>query len=526
MGSIRGSLSFLIAGAAMLTLLAAAGLLFAVRTSDFAVERLTVSQRRLDLLAEASGRLTDYAFAAIDSAQTAASSRLRLTALKNQIDTVLTAAGADPWQGETIPGRVETPERMLALLRADIAGLDASITAGLEQSDSAARGDTIRGALNGFGLSAGPRLSALVEAERQAVKLAREDIARTSQRLTIAAIAAAILAILIAILLHQRIIRPLLRRISAIDDAAIAIGRGKLDTRLAVGARDELGLLVARFNRMAASLARREHKLSLDRAALERIVAERTADLTTANERLAGIDRSRRRFFADVSHELRTPLTVVLGECDIALRAPSISPEETRTTFTTIRQRAFRLHRRVEDMLRVARSESGEITLDFRRIDLARLLADTVESYAPVARRHQLEIALVLPESPGDIVADGDWIRQVIEGLIDNAIRHAKGATRIEVRLEDSPDAAGIFVSDNGCGIPAEAREQVFERFVSRNGAASSGFGIGLALAQWVIARHHGSIVIASDPNTERGTRVAITLPRAAEGNTHTGFAS
>ena len=177
-------------------------------------------------------------------------------------------------------------------------------------------------------------------------------------------------------------------------------------------------------------------------------------------------------------------------------------------------------------MLRVARSESGEITLDFRRIDLARLLADTVESYAPVARRHQLEIALVLPESPGDIVADGDWIRQVIEGLIDNAIRHAKGATRIEVRLEDSPDAAGIFVSDNGCGIPAEAREQVFERFVSRNGAASSGFGIGLALAQWVIARHHGSIVIASDPNTERGTRVAITLPRAAEGNTHTGFAS
>lgn len=508
----------------MLTLLAAAGLLFAVRTSDFAVERLTVSQRRLDLLAEASGRLTDYAFAAIDSAQTAASSRQRLTALKNQIDTVLTAAGADPWQGETIPGRVETPERMLALLRADIASLDASIATGLEQSDTAARGDTIRGALNGFGLSAGPRLSALVEAERQAVKLAREDIARTSQRLTIAAIAAAILAILIAILLHQRITRPLLRRISAIDDAAI--GRGKLDIRLAIGARDELGLLVARFNRMAASLARREHKLSLDRAALERIVAERTADLTTANERLAGIDRSRRRFFADVSHELRTPLTVVLGECDIALRAPSISPEETRTTFTTIRQRAFRLHRRVEDMLRVARSESGEITLDFRRIDLARLLADTVESYAPAVRRHQLEIALVLPESPGDIVADGDWIRQVVEGLIDNAIRHAKGATRIEIRLEDSPDAAGIFVSDDGCGIPAEAREQVFERFVSRNGDASSSFGIGLALAQWVITRHHGSIVIASDPNTERGTRVAITLPRAAEGNTHTGFAS
>ncbi len=508
----------------MLTLLAAAGLLFAVRTSDFAVEHLTVSQRRLDLLAEASGRLTDYAFAAIDSAQTASLSRLRLTALKNQIDTVLKAAGADPWQGEIIPGRAETPERMLALLRSDVAGLDTAIAAGLEQSDAAARADTIRGALNGFGLSAGPRLSALVEAERQAVKLAREDIARTSRRLTTAAIAAAILALLTAILLHQRITRPLLRRISAIDDAAVAIGRGRLDTRLAVGARDELGLLVARFNRMAASLARRERKLSRDRAALEATVAERTADLTTANERLAGIDRSRRRFFADVSHELRTPLTVVLGECDIALRAPSISPEEIRTTFGTIRQRAFRLHRRVEDMLRVARSESGEITLDFRRIDPARLLADTVDSHAPIARRHQLELTLALPQTAGDIVADGDWIRQVVEGLIDNAIRHAKGATHIEVRLEDDSQATRITVTDDGRGIPAQARDQVFERFVSRNGETSSGFGIGLALAQWVITRHHGSIVIASDPNTGRGTRVTINLPKSAEGTMHTGF--
>ncbi|WP_448954808.1 ATP-binding protein [Labrys neptuniae] len=526
MTSIRGSLSFLIAGAAALTLLAAAGLLFAVRTSDFAVDRLTVSQRRLDLLAEASGRLTDYAFAAIDTAQATSPSRLRLTALKNQIDSVLKAAGADPWQGETVPGRTELPERMLTLLRSDVANLDAAVAGGLDQADAAARGDTIRGALNGFGLSAGPQLSALVEAERQAVKLAREDIAKTSQRLTIAAIAAAILAVITAILLHQRITRPLLRRIGAIDDAAIAIGRGKLDTRLTVGARDELGLLVARFNRMAASLARREHKLSRDRAALEATVAERTADLTTANERLAGIDRSRRRFFADVSHELRTPLTVVLGECDIALRAPAIAPDEVRATFGTIRQRAFRLHRRVEDMLRVARSESGEITLDFRRIGLARLLADTVESYAAVIRRHQLEITLSLPEAAGDVVADGDWIRQVVEGLIDNAIRHAEGATRIDISLADTPEAAHIAVSDDGCGIPEAARRQVFERFVSRDGEASSGFGIGLALAHWVITRHHGSIVIASAPKTGRGTRVEITLPRAAEGNTPMGFAS
>ncbi|WP_368734955.1 histidine kinase dimerization/phospho-acceptor domain-containing protein, partial [Klebsiella pneumoniae] len=89
--------------------------------------------------------------------------------------------------------------------------------------------------------------------------------------------------------------------------------------------RDELGLLVANFNRMVARLSRREGRLAADRAALEDTVAARTADLRAANARLEAVDASRRRFFADVSHELRTPLTVILGECDLAAR-PSARP--------------------------------------------------------------------------------------------------------------------------------------------------------------------------------------------------------
>ncbi len=511
----------MVAGAALLTLLAAAGILFAVHTSDLAVERLTISQRRLDLLAETSGRLTDYAFAAVDSAQATTPSRLRLTSLRDQIEAVMASADTVPVQGAGTP---ENPRRMLTQLRSDFETLDTTVIGALDQPDAGVRNDTIRGALNGFALSAGPRLSSLVEGERQAVQRGREEIARTSSRLAWAAVIAAVLGIAVAFLLHRKITRPLLRRIGAIEDAATAIGRGKLDTRLVVGARDELGLLVARFNRMAVSLARRENTLSQDRAALEKTVAERTADLTAANERLAAIDKSRRRFFADVSHELRTPLTVVLGECDIALRAPAIPEEETRSILTTIRQRALRLHRRVEDMLRVARSESGEIALDFRRVDLSRILQEAVESHMAIARRHKLALELELPEAPGDIVADGDWIRQVVEGLIDNAIRHAKGATTIRITLEETPDAVRIFVVDDGPGIPEVAREQVFERFVRRDGNDPSGFGIGLALARWVITRHQGSIDITSDKMTKRGTRVEIVLPKAADRSEATGF--
>lgn len=520
MGSIRASLSFLIAGAALLILLAAAGTLFAARISDQAVERLTISQRRLDLLADISGRLTDYAFAAVDSAQATTPSRSRLTFLRDQIETVMASADTAPIQDARTP---ESPRRMLAQLRSDFETLDVTVAGALDQPDASARKDTIRGALNGFALTAGPRLSSLVEGERQAVQRGREDIARTSSRLAWAAIIAAVLAVIVAFLLHRKITRPLLRRIGAIEVAATAIGRGKLDTRLVIGARDELGLLVARFNRMATSLARREGRLSQDRASLERTVAERTADLTAANERLATIDRSRRRFFADVSHELRTPLTVVLGECDIALRAPSIPDEESRSILTTIRQRALRLHRRVEDMLRVARSESGEIRLDFRRVGLSRILREAVESYAPVARRHKLAIELDLPAAPGDVVADGDWIRQVVEGLIDNAVRHAKGATTIRICLVDTPEAAQILVIDDGPGIPEVAHDQVFERFARRDGNEATGFGIGLALARWVITRHQGSIHITS-PKTRRGTQVEIALPKAADRSETAGF--
>ncbi|RJF80575.1 sensor histidine kinase [Oleomonas cavernae] len=515
MGSIRARLLFLVGGVAMLTVLAAAGIFFAVQVSDRALERLMASQHRLDLLAEISGRLTDYALASIDSTNATSPSRTRLADLRAQTEEALVAF--DAAQGQADPGA--GGGRVSAHLRADFRTLDASVGRALDEPGTLSRGDAIRGALNVFALSAGPALSSLVEAERRAVAAGRDSLRQTSRRLVEGALAAALLALVAAVLLHRRITLPLLQRIVSIEHAAKAVARGDLETRLPIGARDELGLVVARFNRMASMLAQRERRLSEDRANLERTVAERTADLTKANEQLGAIDRSRRRFFADVSHELRTPLTVVLGECDVALRATSIPAETVRPILTTIRQRALRLHRRVEDLLRVARSESGEIDLDFRQAALQSVLSDAVESFAISARRQGLELRLDLPDTPVEARADAEWLRQVVEGLIDNAIRHATGATAIVVSLSAGAAGASITVADDGCGIPPEAREQVFQRFARRNSAEKSGFGIGLALARWIIARHDGSILISSDEDSRRGTRVTIVLPTAASGN-------
>jgi len=313
--------------------------------------------------------------------------------------------------------------------------------------------------------------------------------------------------------LYRALARPLLERLREIDRAAGAIGSGVLDTRLAIGPRDELGLLMAKFNRMAERLARRERKVAADRSRLERTIAERTADLTDANARLAAIDASRRRFFTDVSHELRTPLTVIIGECDVTQRAPQIPESLTRAVLATIRKRAVGLHRRVEDLLRIARSESGEIDLVFQDVPLSPLLAEAVASAEKAARRQHVALTLDAPE-PGPLVhADREWLRQVVEGLIDNALRHGGALTRIAVTLREAPDALTIRVADDGRGIASAARAGLFQRFARGPGSvAHTGFGLGLALADWVVTQHGGRITL-HDNDDGKGLGVVITLP-------------
>ena len=198
--------------------------------------------------------------------------------------------------------------------------------------------------------------------------------------MTRAAVVLVALAAIVSLAFYRLISRPTLAAVAEIRDAAIAIGQGERNVRLPVRHRDELGLLAVVFNRMTARLRRGEQRVVQDRLALETTIADRTADLRAANAKLSEIDASRRRFFADVSHELRTPQTVILGECEIALAghrsaallsadgglvAHDAAREADNSAFGVIQRRGRRLQRRVEDMLRVARSESGTIELHF-----------------------------------------------------------------------------------------------------------------------------------------------------------------
>jgi signal transduction histidine kinase len=184
----------------------------------------------------------------------------------------------------------------------------------------------------------------------------------------------------------------------------------------------------------------------------------------------------------------------------------------------TIRKRAQGLQRRVEDLLRVARSESGQLELDFRPVSLLDVVSEAVDTLGPQAARRGISLELEPGPTDAEVMADPEWLRQIVEGLIDNALRHGGSLTRIVVRLGEAEGGARIAVEDDGRGFP-EDRERLFERFGRGTERADGlraegpGFGIGLALARWVVERHNGSIAIDGPEEGRRGGRVTVTLP-------------
>ncbi|MDO9429570.1 MAG: HAMP domain-containing sensor histidine kinase [Methylobacterium sp.] len=518
MRSLKVRFALLLGSTALLVVLAALGVLGSIGAAERTIDRTLAAQGRLELLVELSGRMTQYGLAALEAVSNPDAQPEGLSIARTNVDRALVAvdealghsivASDDPLDRTQYAARA----RPMAQLRSARAILDRQVAQVLRRSEDEQRRSAIRGALNGFGAMTGQPLSFLIEVERRSM-IAGSDAARDlSATLRVASLAAVAAALAIVFGLYRAVTRPTLARIESMRQAASAVGRGELDTRLSVATRDELGLLVANFNRMAARLARREGRLAADRAALEDTVAARTTDLRAANARLEAVDRSRRRFFADVSHELRTPLTVILGECDIAARSAGRPGTDFAPVFATIRKRALRLQRRVEDLLRVARSESGQIELDRRPVRASLILMDAVDGMASEAARRRVSLVLEPIATDATVLADREWLRQVLESLVDNALRHAAGLTRVTLALAVAPGGpATVTVTDDGPGFP-QTGEALFERFRRESPSGETGFGIGLALARWVVERHDGTIRLGAGPR-DRGAQVVLALP-------------
>ena len=229
------------------------------------------------------------------------------------------------------------------------------------------------------------------------------------------------------------------------------------------------------------------------------------------------VEKTRRDFIANVSHELRTPLTSIQGYAETLLDG---SPENGhgREFLEIIRKNAARMSRLTEDLLTLARVESGEQRFHIEPVLPAELLHDAVESFHEIARAHGVELK-VEDSNLGPVDADREAIHQVFANLIDNALKY--GSAGRQIVLGARPVATGIefYVQDFGLGIPSEHLPRLFERFYRVDKARSresGGTGLGLAIAKHIVLAHSGTIRAASELN--HGATFLFILPVAPRG--------
>lgn len=375
----------------------------------------------------------------------------------------------------------------------------------LEQSLKRHRLDSPQGnaALSFYAAQVPAMIAGQIQGDSSRRDVALGDMARLRDTLHLLAIGVAVAVPLVLIALYALLVRPLIRRL---NDAS----RG--ETAGSTGDHDELAPAFARLRQRAARLDRRQRRLTQDYARLEGIVTERTAALSHANARLSQADAQRRRFFADVSHELRTPLTVILGEAELGLRD---ADPARRGTFATIQSRALRLYQRIEDLLRIARSESGQLDLQRAPVDLAGVIDAARTDLQPILKRAGIATVIKVPAG-FQVSGDADWLRQVFAGLFENAAKYAgKGAVLTVRGIADGRDAV-IEVTDTGPGVPANGLATMFDRF-TRGDARAPGFGVGLALVRWVVQAQGGAITAFSPVAGGQGFGLRITLPLCAD---------
>jgi two-component system phosphate regulon sensor histidine kinase PhoR len=236
------------------------------------------------------------------------------------------------------------------------------------------------------------------------------------------------------------------------------------------------------------------------------------------------VEKTRRDFIANVSHELRTPLTSIQGYAETLLDSTPENVSPNREFLEIIRKNSSRMSRLTEDLLTLARVESGETRFEPEAVPPAELLHDAEESFREIARSHGIELQ-IKDFSPNEdspvlhlrsVLADREAIHQVFSNLIDNALKYGAAGGRIVLGARAVPHAVEFFVQDFGAGIPSEHLPRLFERFYRVDKARSresGGTGLGLAIAKHIMLAHSGSIRAESD--LAHGSTFLFRLPTA-----------
>lgn len=279
---------------------------------------------------------------------------------------------------------------------------------------------------------------------------------------------------------------------------------GDLSARAAQEGADEIGILAVGINQMA-------EELQASHETLDARVKQRTEEV----QRLLG---QRNELFASISHELRTPLAIILNQAAMLLEA---APADATIAHAgrRIDGSARELLALVNEILDFAKVEAGMLTIETGSVSVHEVLDQVIPVLQPLFDQDNLALVVAIPRDLPHVIADPKWLKGILQNLLDNAVKYTPAGGRIEVRAASLGAEVEVSVSDTGVGIPAEARDLIFEPFYRAQGTAplrgQPSTGLGLALTRRLVEAHGGSIAFESEPGA--GSTFRFTLPQAPQ---------
>jgi two-component system, OmpR family, sensor kinase len=302
-----------------------------------------------------------------------------------------------------------------------------------------------------------------------------DDVAETVAFVRDRVLAASAAALALALIGGYLVARALARRVRRLERAAHDVAQGRFIEPLPVTSADELGQLTVAFNHMQRQLRQ--------------------------------VDDARKEFIATASHELRTPIFSLGGFVEL-LQDEELD-EATRAEFLdTMAEQVARLQKLSVDLLDLSRLDAGSVQLHPERVDLTDLARSVAREFMPALAGHRTELDVRLPKEGVEARCDRERVAQIMRILLDNALRHTPDGTQVTVSANRDNGAAELTVADTGPGLSAGVDGKVFERFYT--GDATSGAGLGLAIARELAERMDGRITLASHPGS---TSFKLELP-------------
>jgi len=291
------------------------------------------------------------------------------------------------------------------------------------------------------------------------------------------------LVIIVSILFSRSISKPILQ----LEAAARNIASGNTGQTLNLDRKDEFGTLAKSLNRMAEKL--QEDNLELLR-----------------------LNQKQNQFFADITHEIRNPLHTIAGSLEM-LQTAKLTDEQKEKYLITAERQTHRISTLFKDLVTLQRYDSDDRFIQKQHFPIQKVIDMIVDIHEEEAKEKQIE--LVVTHNSQEVIGDPDKIEQVIENLVNNAIKFTNSGT-VEINVIDQKDDILIEVKDSGIGISSEHLDKLFDRFYRTDKARSrdkGGTGLGLAVVKSILDAHGSEIFVES--STGAGTRFWFTLPKA-----------